>query len=48
MRLILTYHRVFWRDRTFPTEPLAFGNIWHPIAVCTILELEFEDDDVKN
>jgi len=47
MRPILTYYRVFWRDRTFSTEPLAFRNIWDAIAICTILELEFGDEDVK-
>jgi hypothetical protein len=30
---ILTYHRVFRRDCTFPTKPLAFRYIWDAIAI---------------
>lgn len=47
VRPILTYHGVFWRDCTFSTEPLAFRNIWDAIAICTILCLEFGDENVK-
>jgi hypothetical protein len=28
-----TYYWVLWLDRTFPTEPLPFGDIRYPVAV---------------